>query len=348
MQKSYIFLQVGKVKIYNKLACFDVDWTLIKPKSNRKFPKNNDDLQIWDKSIIKRLNNLIKDQYTIVLITNQKNKNNENAIEKANNIYKILSVPFLYLASFKDDKYRKPALGLWNKIKKYINDIDINNSFFVGDAAGRLNAWEKGKKKDFSDSDRKFAYNIGINFNTPEEFFLDYSATNKWSWIGWNPESILPKSSIPNFEKAVEIIVVMGLPASGKTTFINQYFNDYIYYSGDKDGNNKLLKLVEKSMNKKESIIVEGLFYTSSSRQKVIELIKKYDYNSKLFIMNINRDLALHLNKWRYLQGNKKIPMVVYNKWKKHYEEPTEEWDKIIKIIPKWKKQKWQKIFFNN
>jgi bifunctional polynucleotide phosphatase/kinase len=49
-------------------------------------------------------------------------------------------------------------------------------SFFVGDAAGRS---RKGTHKtDFSDSDLKFALNIGISFKTETEFFL---ATNNTS-----------------------------------------------------------------------------------------------------------------------------------------------------------------------
>lgn len=46
----------------------------------------------------------------------------------------------------------------------------MKESFYCGDAAGRP---AKGKrKKDFSDTDRKFAINIGIKFYTPEMYFL--------------------------------------------------------------------------------------------------------------------------------------------------------------------------------
>jgi hypothetical protein len=37
---------------------------------------------------------------------------------------------------------------------------DLELSLFVGDAAGRV--------KDFADSDRKWALNVGIPFHTPE------------------------------------------------------------------------------------------------------------------------------------------------------------------------------------
>jgi len=44
-------------------------------------------------------------------------------------------------------------------------------SFYCGDAAGRPKT--ATRPKDFSDTDIKFAHNVGLTFKTPEEFFLD-------------------------------------------------------------------------------------------------------------------------------------------------------------------------------
>jgi bifunctional polynucleotide phosphatase/kinase len=46
--------------------------------------------------------------------------------------------------------------------------INKTDSFFCGDAAGR----KTKTHKDFSDSDLKFALNVGVPFKTPEVLFL--------------------------------------------------------------------------------------------------------------------------------------------------------------------------------
>jgi bifunctional polynucleotide phosphatase/kinase len=50
-------------------------------------------------------------------------------------------------------------------------EIDMKESFYCGDAAGRPKT--DTRPKDFSDSDIKFASNVGLKFFTPEELFLD-------------------------------------------------------------------------------------------------------------------------------------------------------------------------------
>lgn len=51
--------------------------------------------------------------------------------------------------------------------------INMSESFFVGDAAGRIANWSPGKKKDFSSADRLLALNLKLRFQTPEEHFCN-------------------------------------------------------------------------------------------------------------------------------------------------------------------------------
>lgn len=64
-----------------------------------------------------------------------------------------------------DDKYRKPLLGLWDMFLQNNHlttaDIDLQSSFYIGDAAGRKKGPQR-KINDFSDFDYKFALNVGL------------------------------------------------------------------------------------------------------------------------------------------------------------------------------------------
>lgn len=71
-----------------------------------------------------------------------------------------MGIPLQACLATCDDEYKKPAKGMWEFFTKEMNGklaIDMKNSFYCGDAAGR-----KGPPKDFSDSDLKFAKNINL------------------------------------------------------------------------------------------------------------------------------------------------------------------------------------------
>lgn len=176
----------------SKIAAFDLDHTLIRPKGNNKkrFYKNKDDW-IWTDNkwpnIIKELNN---NDYSIIIFTNQAGIN-RNIIKlpdlfyKINNVHKdIIDIPIEIYISPAKDKFRKPNNNMWKFMlhlhKKNMPKIDIDNSFYIGDAAGR--------SSDFSNSDEKFAQNIGIQFYTPENFIRHYYLNKH---LSINPELII-------------------------------------------------------------------------------------------------------------------------------------------------------------
>jgi len=73
-------------------------------------------------------------------------------------VFSQLDLPISIYAATEKDLYRKPRTGMW---KELLEDhdispggIDLENSFFVGDAGGRIASI--GLAKDFSSSDRYF------------------------------------------------------------------------------------------------------------------------------------------------------------------------------------------------
>lgn len=118
-------------------------------------------------SAIRRLKSL---RYRVVIVSNQggislkpdpkisKSNQSKVSIFKAKVLAALnqLDLPVTLYAATAKDIYRKPCTGMWTEILDdydiHPDDLDLENSIFVGDAAGRHA--EAGKPKDFSCSDR--------------------------------------------------------------------------------------------------------------------------------------------------------------------------------------------------
>jgi len=75
---------------------------------------------------------------------------------KVSAVFSQLDVPISIYAAIEKDLYRKPRTGMWKELLEDYDlspgSIDLENSFFVGDAGGRIAG--VGLAKDFSSSDR--------------------------------------------------------------------------------------------------------------------------------------------------------------------------------------------------
>jgi bifunctional polynucleotide phosphatase/kinase len=74
-------------------------------------------------------------------------------------VFNQLDLPISIYAATGKDLYRKPRTGMWKELLQDYdlsvpNNVDLDNSFFVGDAGGRVAG--VGLVKDFSSSDRYF------------------------------------------------------------------------------------------------------------------------------------------------------------------------------------------------
>jgi DNA 3'-phosphatase len=165
-----------------QVAAFDLDGTLIVTKSGKKFSQDATDWKFFDRlnKLKSKLETLISQPditTKIVIFSNQNGVTKGYATidqihTKVENILEQLQIPCSVYLSMKDDLMRKPRTGAWQMFMSRQRQIDFTKSFYCGDAAGRPKSGSL-RVKDFASTDYKFALNIGIQFYTPEQFFLD-------------------------------------------------------------------------------------------------------------------------------------------------------------------------------
>lgn len=163
-----------------KIAAFDFDGCLVNTSVKRI---GADAWSLMYPTIPEKLHGLYSSGYKLVIFTNESNierwKNKrqqavDSKLGRLENFINHVKVPIQVfiacgLGKNKDqteDPFRKPKPGMWRLLEEHFNSgiaIDMDQSFYVGDAAGRVN--------DHSDADIKFAQAIGLKFHVPEEFF---------------------------------------------------------------------------------------------------------------------------------------------------------------------------------
>lgn len=332
--KDYKWIDTDNYMIYSKLnnidelknkkiAAFDLDDTIIRTKSGKQFATTSNDWQLYDNSIFRKLFELNNNGFHIIIITNQngidKGKTDKKMwMNKIHDVINYLNTEITVFCSLKNDLYRKPRTKLWDS---FING-DIDKSFFCGDAGGLDN--------DFSDSDLKFALNVGIKFIHRDEFIFNKkcniivkypiifdqlnNSDNKYEFIPNKPE----------------VIINVGFPGSGKSSFTKKNIlkHDYDYINQDTlKTHQKCIKELENSLMKGNSVVIDNTNLTVETRKKFIDIIKKYNINIRCIKFSTPVEICEHNSYFRNYISNGNInviPKLVFNMMKKKLQEPTD------------------------
>eukprot|EP00026_Physarum_polycephalum_P005964 Phypoly_transcript_06003.p1 GENE.Phypoly_transcript_06003~~Phypoly_transcript_06003.p1 ORF type:complete len:564 (+),score=114.23 Phypoly_transcript_06003:157-1848(+) len=346
-----------------KIASFDMDDTLVKTSTGKVFAKGQDDWQ-WKFPVVpKKLMAAHKDGYRLVIFTNQAGigtgKTKADDIKgKIIDLSKALGIPIVAVVATDKDKYRKPSPALWDFFVKHVNGgVHPSDAIFVGDAAGRSSG-DGRPKKDHSASDRAFAVNVGIEFQTPEEYFLDEDPA-PFRYDMFDPNTLVSaKVKSYNFEPAdeQELIVFVGFPASGKSTFAKRKLvpKGYVHVNQDTMGTKeKCIKAAKAALSNGQSVVVDNTNPTAEVRAEYLAFAKLKKIPARCFHFETNMELAGHLNKFRALQtdgATKAVPGIAYNMYRSRFVAPTvdEGFDEVVKIkfVPEFDNKSDEKLFF--
>ncbi|KZP29992.1 PNK3P-domain-containing protein [Athelia psychrophila] len=336
-------------KSCSKVAVFDLDGTVIVQQHWSK--ANEGQWKWWNSKVPLKLKELHNDGFSIVLLSNQAQRN-AGAL-KAWEAKKIPNVaaacpdlPFRIFGAKEKDGFRKPMPGVWYELQKIFAehgvDIDKSVSFFVGDAAGR--------PTDFSSSDRKWAENVGLAFKTPEEFFVGAAHKELPPLVGFHVSQLkkttsrvtpsntrlLPPLSAKTTKRPIELVLFVGYPCLGKSSFYRSQFEPAGYKHVNQDilkRREKCIKIVEESLANGESCVVDNTNRDIATRQFYINVAKRLDIPVRCFKFDGSAELAWHNNLYRAYnrapsnaQDETKrevLPYAAISSFASAYEEPT-------------------------
>ncbi|XP_053307764.1 bifunctional polynucleotide phosphatase/kinase isoform X2 [Spea bombifrons] len=367
--KLLVFIRKG-VQASSKIAGFDIDGTIITTKSGKVFPTSADDWRILYPEVPRKLKELLAEGYKVVFFTNQmgisRGKLKPEVFKaKAEAVLDHLGIPVQIFVATGMGIYRKPVTGMWDFLCDKANDgiqVRKEDCLYVGDAAGRPANWAPDrKKKDFSCSDRLFAVNLGIKFFTPEEFFLGWKKA-QFQLPNYDPRAVDPSAPLYDppssslVSPSTEVVVSVGFPAAGKSTFIKEHLvpKGYVYANRDTLGSwQKCVAACEEALRNGKSIIIDNTNPDVESRGRYISCAQKSGVPARCFLFTATIEVAKHNNRFREMihtdKGHVSVNDMVINSYKSKFVAPSlsEGFSEILKInfVPRFKDQKLETLY---
>jgi bifunctional polynucleotide phosphatase/kinase len=324
------------------VLALDMDGTIIKPKSGAKFAKDANDWVILFDKVIPTLKEYYEKGYKVVIMSNQggieKGHTKTSDVKtKIENITEEFGFPIQALMSPNKDYYHKPAPGMWHYFTKNMNkgkDVKLGDSFYIGDAAGRPKNGPRAA--DFDDTDYKFGLNVGLQFKTPEQFYLGQKETIPV--LEFNPKAIKTAGSVfkgkanPKVKgESKEMVIFVGAPGSGKSTFFKNHLTDYVHINNDTlKKKEKCHKVAREALAAGKSVVVDNTNPEKKTRQDYIDMAKEHKYPVRCFFFDVPKPIAFHMDNQREMNlhrkhSSKRVGQIAIHTFYKKLEAPSKD-----------------------
>jgi DNA 3'-phosphatase len=308
--------------ISRKVFFFDLDWTLIHPTKSLA-SSIYDFYMLPDRFTSEGIPKLIGEGFDIAIITTLVGKTADFARAKIEYFFQLATREldkefYCTVICIMDPSIKKPNRYAFDYYKSINPNVDASVSFYCGDAAGRIYTdinTEMTYMIDYSDDDLQFATAVGLKFLTPEEVF--------------------PVRQI-QFPYKQEIVVMMGMPGSGKSWISkNLFVRDHGYKIVQQD----FLKSFERCLSTTRyyveqgfSVVVDNTNPMDITRVEYVNIGRYYGIPVRLIYV---AQEGQNINK----QRRNPVPYAAYGMYFKRLVYPQET-EGFNEIIIHWAKEK--------
>ena len=291
---------------------FDYDWTLARPAGPYLFSRGIDDFR----SMVSKL------PKEFAIISNCPPNAVSWKIEQIEKFCKQYSPPnaAYVIILIKNKYFKKPAPYAMTELKRIVrmqHANELRNIFpnpisFTGDAAGLPG--------DFSNSDLMFARSAKIKF-VP-------AGLRKCSPYGICFD--VAGNIVRPIDK-LEVVIMCGLPAAGKSTIAERIFGDndnYCIIHGDDIRKNQIFEEINWCIENDISPVIDRTNATNEHRDELINFVSNYpqiEY-SRLIHVSTPAEICIRVNERRI----NKVPKIAIFTCAKKFEVP----ENAIEILP--------------
>lgn len=297
-----------KISKAKRLAMFDFDWTMVKPKNGRRFPKDRSDWEWWSPKVPEVIRDYARRRFRIVLVTDQ---SRPWKLDMIRDVLEELGVSATVVVG-SEPETKKPHTGQFYSVLPK-GAFDATQSFFVGDAAGRPGDW--------ADTDRRFAEAIGVRFYTPEEMFVvdapDRIETKQWA--------------------TRHVVVMVGFPGSGKSTWVQAFAKEHAPTVVRIDGDTyKTATAMVKAArdahaaHPDHTIVMDATNGTRERRAAYIAFAQSIGF--PVVCVWITTDLKTSLARAAARTTAPAVPAVALYRYQKVFEAPTQDECTVVSI----------------
>jgi bifunctional polynucleotide phosphatase/kinase len=300
-----------------RLAMFDFDGTLVKPKEGRRFPKNREDWEWWHSRVPDVLRDYARRRFRIVLITDQ---SKPWKIDMIRDVLTATGVSATVVIGIEKAEKKPNNTQFWSVFSEAKNTIRWDKSFYVGDAAGRPGDWAA--------VDKAFAEGINVPFFTPEQMFQDVSQPQK--------EQNIQKHKQESKEKTVYIMI--GFPGAGKSTWVRENLQPETTVVLKGDDYKTVPSLLKAAAERHEAAPEKNIVFdtTGGTRERRAAFIAFADsIGFRAVCVWIKTDLRTALERVKQRADTKgiNIPPIALYTYQKHFVVPDAEKEKCELIV---------------